>query len=384
MKSRFGLSVFFVSVALVIFGATPRLSLAQKTKPPVTPPPITYQIIFRDASTTLWSINESGVAAGWTNTGSGNRAIVRLANGDIVDLTTVAQDSDPDYAWELLDYALAINENGQIAGRGWRIENGVPQARLFRYSSNEGVLEAIRIFDPSSTLFVKGMNDYGDVVLHAAQNGQDTLPSLPGAGDSAWVFSGAPAAGAAIHLLDAAVPAAINNSAEVAGSINTGTRSLAFRYAPGPSRLDLFGTINGNTSSRYQVSDGLAINALGTLAGWACFGKTRTKESTAERAVRLRSDGTWEDLQGNGVNSWVRSINNFGDTVGFGAASGTGFIHYAGKMYSLRDLVTNPPANLKNVYPRMITDGGQICGSVSLLNPDGTTYESGVILTPSP
>lgn len=384
MKAQVGISTFVVSVALMIFGASPRTASAQKTKPPVTPPPITYKITFIDASTTLWDINEGGEAAGWINSASGLRAIVRLANGDVVDLTTVAQNSDPDYAWSLLDYALAINESGQIAGRGWRIENGVPQARLFRYSSTEGVLEAIRIFDPSSTLFVKGMNDYGDVVLHAAQDGQDTLPSEPGAGDSAWVFSGAPGAGAASHLLDSAVPAAINNSGEVAGAIDVGARSAAFRYAPGQATLALFGTINGNTSSRYQVSDGLAINDFGTLAGWACIGKTRTRENTSQRAVRLRGDGTWEDLQSNSANSWVESVNNLGDTVGFGAATGTGFIHYAGKLYSLRDLITNPPANLKNVYPKVITDGGEICGSVSLLNPDGTSYESAVILTPTP
>lgn len=384
METRVGFFAFIVSVSLILAGASPRTASAQKTKPPVTPPPITYKITFVDAATTLWDINEAGDAAGWISTASGLRAIVRLANGDVVDLTTAAQNSDPDYAWSLLDYALAINESGQIAGRGWRIENGVPQARLFRYSSNEGILEAIRIFDPSSTLFVKGMNDYGDVVLHAAQDGQDTLPSEPSAGDSAWVFSGAPAAGAASHLLDSAVPAAINNSGEVAGAIDTGTRSTAFRYAPGQTSLALFGAINGNTSSRYQVSDGLAINDLGMLAGWARIGKTKTRENTSQRAVRLRSDGTWEDLQSSTANSWVESVNNFGDTVGFGAATGTGLIHYAGKMYSLRDLITNPPANLKNVYPKMITDGGQICGSVSLLNPDGTSYESAVILTLAP
>ena len=329
-------------------------------------------------------MNESGVAVGRTETASGDRAIVRLANGDILDLTNVAQLSEPNYVWSLLDYAIAINESGQIAGRGWRIEDGVPQARLFRYSSNEGVLEAIRIFDPSRQIFVKGMNDNGDVVLHASVNGQDTFPSLPGSGDSAWVFSGAPGQGVAVHLLDSAVPAAINNFGTVAGAINTGTRSLAFRYTPGQANLDLFGTINGNTSTRYQVSDGLAINELGTLAGWACIGKTRTKENTSERAVRLRSDGTWEDLQGSTANSWVTSINNFGDTVGSGAATGIGFIHYAGKLYSLRDLIVNPPANLKYVNPNVITDGGQICGAVTLQNPDGTTSYSAVILTPVP
>ncbi len=382
MKTRVGLSAFIVSVALVILSASPRIACAQKTKPPVAPPPITYQITFVDASTTLWDINEAGDAAGSISTASGLRAIVRLANGEVVDLTTAAQNSDPDYAWSVLDYALAINEGGQIAGRGWRIENGVPKARLFRYSSTEGVLEAIRIFDPSSTLFVKGMNDYGDVVLHAAQDGQDTYPSQPGQGDSVWVFSGLPGSGVGIHLLDAAVPGSINNSGEVAGAIDTGTRSLAFRLTPGQTSLALFGTINGNTSSRYQVSDGLAINDLGVLAGWACIGKTKTKENTSERAVRLRGDGTWEDLQGSTVNSWVRSINNFGDTVGFGAATGTGFIHYAGKMYSLRDLLVNAPSNLTKVYPRMITDGGQICGEVLLVRADGTTFESAVILTP--
>ena len=111
---------------------------------------------------------------------------------------------------------------------------------------------------------------------------------------------------------------------------------------------------------------------------------TRTKENTSERAVRLRSDGTWEDLQSSTANSWVTSINYFGDTVGSGAATGIGFIHYAGKLYSLRDLIVNPPANLKYVNPNVITDGGQICGGISIQNPDGTGSYSAVILTPVP
>ena len=65
-----------------------------------------------------------------------------------------------------------------------------------------------------------------------------------------------------------------------------------------------------------------------------------------------------------------------------GAATGIGFVHIAGKMYSLSDLIVNPPANLKYVNPQDITDAGEICGSLTLLNPDGTTSESAVILTP--
>ncbi|MDP1561770.1 MAG: hypothetical protein Q8M16_10260 [Pirellulaceae bacterium] len=384
MNSLVRISTFVAFAAAMLLCASPQLAFAQKSKPPVSPPPIKYKITFLDASTTLWDINEAGAAAGWISTGSDMRAIVRLADGDVVDLTTVAQNSDPNYAWSLLDYAVAINESGQIAGRGWRIENGVPHARLFRYSPTEGVLEAIRNFDSGSTLFAQGMNDYGDVVVHAAQDGQSTLPSEPDAGDSVWVFSGAPGQGVAVHLLDSAVPAAINNFGEVAGAIDVGTRSAAFRFAPAQASFALFGTINGNTSSRYQVSDGLAINDHGTLAGWACTGKIKSKDNTSQRAVRLRSDGTWEDLMSSANNSWVRSINNHGDTVGFGAATGTGFIHFSGKLYSLRDLITNPPANLKNVYPKVIVDGGQICGAVLLQHPDGTTSESGVILTPVP
>lgn len=76
--------------------------------------------------------------------------------------------------------------------------------------------------------------------------------------------------------------------------------------------------------------------------------------------------------------------SHFGDTVGSGAAIGIGFIHYAGKLYSLRDLIVNPPANLKYVNPNVITDGGQICGGISIQNPDGTGSYSAVILTPVP
>ena len=382
MKNRTGIFAFIHCVAVMLVAASPQIASAQKTKPPILPPPITYQIAFMDSATRLWSLNELGVAVGSIATATENRAIVRNADGVVTDLTTAVQARDPNCPWSLLDYAFEINESGQIAGRGWRIEDGVPQARLFRYSAIDGTLEAVRIFDPSSTLFVKGMNDSGDVLLHAAVDGQDTLPSQPGQGDSVWVFSGLPGLGFGTHLLDKAVPASINNFGAIAGAIDTGTRSLAFRLTPGQTGLDYFGTINGSSSSRYQVSDGLAISDLGTLAGWACAGKTKTRDNTSQRAVRLRADGTWEDLQGSTVNSWARSINYFGDTVGFGAATGTGFIHYAGKMYSLRDLLVNAPTNLTNVYPRRITDGGQICGEVLLVKADGATFESAVILTP--
>lgn len=374
------LKYFAAFASLMLVGAITKPALAGKPIPP-PPPPVTYTISYIDPATTLWTMNEAGVAVGWT--GAEPRAVMRLANGTLVDLTTVAATSDPNYLWSLLDYALEINEFGQIAGRGFRIENGVPAARLFRYSPAQNRLEAIRIGDPSNTLFVSGMNDFGDVVLHATTTGLETLPSNPGGADSVWVFSGEPGLGVAERLLTAAVPGAINNFGEVTGAVDLGTESKAFRYAFGQP-LELFGTINGNASGRYQKSEGMDINDAGTIAGWARQGQVKGRENTSMRAVRLSDDGTWENLMGQTVENWAVAINGGGVSVGFGATSGTGFVHIGGKLYSIRDLIVSPPASLQKVYPRDITDGGQICGTVSLLNTDGTTSEAAVILTPTP
>lgn len=107
-----------------------------------------------------------------------------------------------------------------------------------------------------SSIWVKGINDSGDVVLHANTSDKgSTLPSQPDSSDSAWVFSGLAGHGAATLLLNSAVPGAINNLSQVTGAINANGQSAAFRtYGSGTSLYDVFGTINGGTTSRYQKS----------------------------------------------------------------------------------------------------------------------------------
>lgn len=58
MMKRIQLFALACFAAVMLVSASPRTASAQKTKPPVTPPPITYKITFVDAATTLWDINE--------------------------------------------------------------------------------------------------------------------------------------------------------------------------------------------------------------------------------------------------------------------------------------------------------------------------------------
>ena len=147
-------------------------------------------------------------------------------------------------------------------------------SRLFRYSPVEDALEAMRTYVVGSSVWVKGINDSGDVVLHANTSDKgSTLPSQPDSTDSAWVFSGLAGDGTATLLLNSAVPGAINNLNQVTGAINANGQSAAFRTAPGTSNYVVFGTINGGTTSRYQKSQGHDINDFGIVVGWACRAK---------------------------------------------------------------------------------------------------------------
>jgi hypothetical protein len=384
--------ILLTAFALLSLALVPVATAGKPTPPPPPPPPVTYTASV-NPGLTLWRVNEEGAAVGWTTTGS-LLAMVRLADGTLVDLNDVALESDPNYEWSLLDYALAINDAGQIAGRGWRVENGVPQARLFRFTPESvdldtglpipARLEAIRVGDPTKTLFVKGMNNRGDVVLHASASGQDTIPAQPRAGSSVWVFFGPAGQGTASLLLDSAVPGGINDFGEVTGALESSGGTYAF-IAATDGTYDLFGTINGATTSMYDVSEGAAINDAGAIVGWARMGKTK-REDTSMRAVRLNADSTWDDLTGtaSGANSRATGLNSSGVTVGSaGGINGLGFITVSGKAWSVKDLITNPPPGLKYISVKDITDSGVLCGSVTVQNPDGTTSEAGALFIPS-
>jgi hypothetical protein len=156
--------VFRLTAGLLLIGASQPIAFAGKPAPP-PPPPVTYNLTFLDTSLKLSKMNGDGVAVGWTS-GDSPLAEVVLADSTVVDLTTVAQNNDPSYVWSLLDYAIEINNNGQIAGRGWRNESDGPHARLFRYTppagSDPGYLEAFRYSQPGvGSGYVAGINDYG-------------------------------------------------------------------------------------------------------------------------------------------------------------------------------------------------------------------------------
>jgi len=382
MKTFIRLTLLASALALGLHGLH-KVSEAAKPAPPPSPP-VTYTLTFVGSNLNLAKLNEAGVAVGSTG-GDAPRAKVRLADGTLVDLTDHVQ-AEILGPWVLLDYAFEINTSGQIAGRGWRIEeDGNAHARLFRYSpttgDNPANIEALRTFELGSSLYVEGMTDEGDVLLHSQE---------AGAPDGAWVVSGPPGMAVAtkLPLAGSAVPLAINSSGQVTGKLDDGTQTRAFRFTQAtltsPATTELFGTISGSLATGSGQSHGEDINDLGIIAGFALQGRPkRGQEDTSPWAVRLTASGTWETVAGGG-SSISSGINNSGVTVGTRTGvNGQGFVFLSGKAYALKDLVVNPRADLRLLLPHDITTSGQICGEAVFANPDGSyQWGGGFILTP--
>lgn len=123
-------------------------AFAQKPKPgsgTAEPPPITYSYkkIASDLDFHISAFNEAGVAVGST-TGSNSSAVIVYPGSTPVDLMSVIVGSNmiadsviPEYVWVELISSSDINSRGQIIGSGIRIEDGVPQQRLFRYTPEQ-------------------------------------------------------------------------------------------------------------------------------------------------------------------------------------------------------------------------------------------------------
>lgn len=368
--------------------ALPHQGIAGKPAPPPPPPPVKYEVTIVGQDFSVNAINNAGTVVGEAN----GRAYVRLEDGRFDDLTDLARFSEPGQEWTVLDRARDINEVGQIVGRGFRMQGGDPVARLYRFSppseASPQVLEYLYTEAGPSSLTVRKINDFGDVLIHRHEDGGSSYPETANATDSAWIYTGPPGQGSPSKILDSAAPKSLNNLGQVTGQIDTGAASAAFLYSgPDPDDLVTFGTITGSPTTAYNVSDGFAINDFGDIGGWARVGGSN---SSNQAVLRLSGASAWNDMgisyTGNG---WVSAINNSGVPVGgSGGVNALGFVYLNGKAYSLKDLMINPPGNIYWVDPSDINDSGVICGSLSVLTGKvkGSNQYAyyGVILTPVP
>lgn len=400
MQHRFVLRLI---AGLLLVGVSQPAAFAGKPTPPPPPPPVKFQVtmIGQGDDFGAFAINNAGTVVGT----AGGRAYARNLDGGFFDLTSEA--TEPGQVWEVLKSAYFINDSGQIAGFGIRIQNGTPVTKIYRLSPDQtdadgnpiNLLEPVGIGASVGSIYPWGLNDDGDLLIHYSTISQDTLPATAGPTDSAWIFAGAPGQGASSSILDSAVPHAMNNLGVVTGCIDTGAGSEAFIYSIPDHHLVTFGTITGSPTANYNFSDGLSINDSGDIGGWARVGGSNT---TFQAVLRLSGASAWSDMgipyTGQGR---VNAVNNSGipaasitgpAAVGIsGGMSALGFVYLNGKAYALKDLLVGLPsgitsANINTVDPSGINDSGVICGqlSVSVGKVKGANQYSnyGVVLTP--
>lgn len=174
------------------------------------------------------------------------------------------------------------------------------------------------------------------------------------------------------------VPAPMNDSGQLAGSIVIQTNSSGYttaahaaRYTPGVGTQDL-GVLKRVTN--YDWSSGHGVNQSGQVVGSSIAGAV--KGNGIYHAFRY-SDGVGMLDLGTlgGTGSSGDAINSHGDVVGSSnVASGAShpFLYTdTFKMIDLTLAVTNSPVDVSKVQPGRINDAGMITGFVNLSTGNG-------------
>jgi probable HAF family extracellular repeat protein len=287
-----------------------------------------------------YKINNSGTAAGWAQTASGDqRAFVANSTG--------FQDLSPAFSSDT--FANGINASGVIVGTSY--VNGQAHGTIWTASGS---------IDLGAGLFATGINDAGVVIGgngHAflLANGayQDLGVLQPGGWSSA---------------------SGINNNGVVVGDASVGSGFSGFVWTAGTGMLPLGGLGGGN-------SHATGINNSGAVVG------TATLASGYEHAF-LSVGAMMTDLGTlGGGSSFAYSINDSGTVVGYSWLTGGpdphAFVYSNGIMLDLNSLLQKGSGwELTEAYG--INNAGQIVGSglfngqVSAfrLDPSNSTFQA--------
>jgi probable HAF family extracellular repeat protein len=317
------------------------------------------------------AINDNGQIVGWVTKGE----YPEVSKAVLFDSTGKGNNIDLGTLGGLRNYALAINNNGQIVGAA--------DSNNFNPSWNPW---HPTIFDTSGQAnnVILGnngrawsINDYGQVVgdtLNASGFGRATIFDVSDPNNNILLGT--------IDGFDNSVARSINNIGQIVGHADNfplpGYRAMLFDYTGGGNDIDL-GTLGG------QYSAAISINYKGQIVGIASIA------SGYEHAAIFNPNDPGSNIDlGSlpGCNySIATSINNQGQIVGYASIEEMVEPSYAvmfdptedGNNINLNDLI-DPDIDWKLNSAICINDNGWIVGNG--INPDGN--RRAFLLTPVP
>lgn len=372
-------------LAVLALGAALAASLVQAGKPgPVAP--VKYTITQVPGISSVTGMNNVGdIVDGGTRLYDHLTGLHDLT-GPVNSLLTSPVNSLLTGPNPSLTYVADINDAWKITG-AFTDSSGVVHG--FRCSLKHETTLAVIVADTLEILpkpegtwgWPAAINNGGDVVGHIEI--RDTPPECRAV---LW-----PSAGGVIQL--ATVYSDARNISDADPDQDGAVKVTGFMYRDPDQRAFLYDFASGTTSDlgvlpRRTESEGFAVNSRGQVAGYSQGGGRPTHSFRYTPGVGMVDLGT---LGGSDLGNHAASLNAAGQVVGTAVTritnpfSVTGYLYTdANKMLDLALLISNPPASLKHLEPKVINDYrghafGQIAGTATVNGVWGV-----VLLTPDP
>lgn len=355
-------------------------------------------------------INNSGQIVGGAVMGGTSEFVHGFLydNGHMTDLGNLPSTTDPE------SIATGINDSGQVVGESFD-ESGAPLAFLY---GNGQMADLNSLVTSGSTL---GTLEYANAINNNGQIIGELAPNV--AGDQ---FAFLDSNGSVTELVDPFVNGGysvaddINDSGQVVGFINTGTTtpgttfSDAFLYSNGT--MTNLGTLLSSTDSGVITSEAIAINSSGEVVGdvfsdnegsYAFLYSNGTMTNLgAGHAYAINdsgqvvgsdglySNGKWTDLNSlipSGSNVYLGDavgINDNGQIVAVGSDSSDALPTngYSGKNLYLLTPSQSTPITITNgmASPTILTNGTEVVGVPENGSSEQVTVSATVSVNGSP
>ncbi len=333
MKNRSFTNLIVLSIFAI---ALPTLTVVDSTST-TTAAPITYFVedlgtLPGDASSIAKGINASGQVVGWSAWPNGTRAFIYTDGVGMVALPGL-----PDRP---RTYARRMNDFGQVIGTA--NAGGTDIGHAVRWAA-DGTIQDLGTLGTGSFSEALGINNRGEVVGYSYVSGGSFPIHAFLYSDAAGLVDLTPEATTIASAWD------INDIGRLVGSRN----SRAFRWSSWV--FEDLGVLPGDARSF-----AFTINELSQVAG-----TSQSDTGNHERLFRFTDGVGMQDLGGAGEFNRAWGINNLGDVVGEGRATGgpkQALLYTDGAgLQSLRPLITIPVQwFLSAAYD--INDAGQIVG----------------------